>query len=422
MTKGLSRAIIEQHLDGEKEGNFFQVSVDFILLHDPTLALLLPDLKKLGQGIHDKNKILVTIDHFAPPSTVERANIVKEVLSFIEEEQVPNAPVYQGICHQLLVEGPWVEPGMLVLGADSHTTTAGALGCLATGMGSTDILYALVTGKTWLISPDAVRVDLFGELPPYIMGKDIILDMLGSSGEGGFLYQALEFYDQNKVVPMDDRFALCNMAVEGGAKNGLFFPDQITRNYILQRKKQQDLQWTVPQWTMPDSEPDYDKTIEIDLYGLSPKVALPHSPAHVCDAEDVNQEKIDQVFIGSCTGGRLRDLKKAAAILKGKKIAKGVRLLVSPASQAIYREAIETGYIQDIHDAGGTILNPSCGLCGGIDKGILAAGETCLSTSNRNFQGRLGDPASRVFLASPMTAAATALRGKITDPRSIALS
>ena len=414
MGKGLSGAIIEQHADGKKEGGFLRVSVDFVLLHDPLLALLLPELKELGKSILDKTKLLVTVDHFAPPSTIERANIVKQVLTFVEEEQIPNCLVYRGICHQLLAEGDWIHPGMLVLGTDSHTTTAGALGCLATGMGSTDILYTLVTGKTWLLPPEAVHVDLSGTLPPYIMGKDIILGLLEGAGEGGFLYKALEFYDRDSAVPMDDRFSICNMAVEGGAKNGFFFPDEITRTYIRERGGQRK-----PWFQFPDKEPAYDNKIKMDLSRLNPKVALPHSPANVCDVEDARGEEIDQVFIGSCTGGRLRDLKVAAGILRNRKVAKGIRLLIVPASQDIYRNAIEKGYIQDILNAGGTILNPSCGLCGGIDKGILAAGETCISTSNRNFQGRMGDPASRVYLASPLTAAATALRGMITDPREI---
>jgi len=414
MSKGLSGEIIEQHADGTKEGAYQQVSVDFVLLPDPTLALLLTDLKKLDKHILDKNKVLVTVDHFSPPSTIERADIVKQVLAFVEKEQLPNCLVYQGICHQLLVEGEWVVPEMLVLGADSHTTTAGALGCLATGMGSTDILYTLVTGKTWLKPPEAVRVDLTGTLPPYIMGKDIILKILKDAGEGGFLYQALEFYDQDKSVSMDDRFAICNMAVEGGAKNGLFFPDEITMAYIQERSGQIE-----PSFQIPDKEPAYDNTLIMDLSLQKPKVALPHSPANVCDAEEARGERIDQVFIGSCTGGRLRDLEAAAGILRGGKVAKSTRLLVVPASQYIFQKAIEKGYIQDILNAGGTILNPSCGLCGGIDKGILAANETCLSTSNRNFRGRMGDPDAVIYLASPLTAAATALKGSIADPREV---
>lgn len=414
MGKGLSEEIIASNADGRNEGGYRRVSVDFLLLHDPTCALLLGDLKELEATVWDRDKILVTVDHFAPPSNVERANIVKDVLSFVEREGIANCKTYEGICHQLLVEGPWVGPGMVVLGADSHTTTAGALGCLATGMGSTDILYTLVTGRTWLRPPEAIRVDLTGKLPPYVMGKDIALELLGVSGEGGFLYKALEFYDSHEAIPMDDRFAICNMVVEGGAKNGLFHPDAITWSYV----KERDSNGKKFPWSL-HGEPRYDETIEIDLSYLRPKVALPHSPARVVDVKEQRGIKIHQVFIGSCTGGRMRDLETVAHILRGKRVAPGVRCLVTPASQKIYQEAIERGYIQAIVEAGGVILNPSCGPCGGIDKGILGAGERCLSTSNRNFQGRMGDPSSLVYLASPLTAAATALRGEITDPREV---
>ena len=414
MGRGFSGEIIERHADGRREGEYRSVLSDFVLLHDPTLALILADLKGQGKEIWNKDKVLVTVDHFAPPSTVERANLVKDVLSFVEEKKVNNCLIYQGICHQLLVEGPWVGPGMLVIGADSHTTTAGALGCLATGMGSTDILYSLVTGKTWLRPPEAVRVNLEGELPHHCMGKDIILELLGRVGEGGFLYQALEFYDLNRVVQMDDRFAICNMVVEAGAKNGLFFPDEVTRRYIEERDGRSGT-W---QWSF-EREPRYDQEIKMDLSSLNPKLALPHSPARVVDVGEASGEVIQQVFIGCCTGGRLRDLEMAAGILKGKKVAPGIRLLVVPASQSIYQKAIEKGYIQEILEAGGVMLNPSCGPCGGIDKGILGAGEKCLCTFNRNFQGRMGDPSSQIYLASPLTAAATALTGKITDPREV---
>src|SRR4030042_65139 len=235
MAKGFTGEIIEKHADGRREGQYLSVEVDFVLLHDPTFALLLPELKESGEESWDREKVLLPVDHCSPPSSIERANIVKEVLSFATEKRLPHLSVYQGICHQLLVEGLWLKPGMLVLGADSHTTTGGALGCLATGMGSTDILYALITGRTWLKPPEAVRIDLRDKLPPHIMGKDVILDLLGRYGEGGFLYQALEFYDMDEAIPMDDRFAICNMVVEGGAKNGLFWPDRGTENYLIER-------------------------------------------------------------------------------------------------------------------------------------------------------------------------------------------
>jgi len=414
MVEGYTDKIIQKHSDGRREGEYYAVDVDFVLLPDPTFALLLSELKDLGGRIWNKERVFVTVDHFAPPSTIERANIAKAVISFAKVEALPHQSIYQGICHQLLIEGPWLRPGMLVLGADSHTTTAGALGCLATGMGSTDILYTLMTGKTWLKPPATVRIDLKRKLPPYLMGKDIILDLLGRFGEGGFLYQALEFYDNDGALPMDDRFAICNMVVEGGAKNGLFIPDKVTRKYLENRDGQSG------GWGASfDEKPLYLNRMEVDISSLHPKVALPHSPARVVDADDIKGEIIQQVFIGSCTGGRLRDLEMTARLLRKKKIASGMRLLISPASQKIYQEAIEKGYLQTILEAGGVILNPSCGLCGGIDKGILGAGEKCLSTSNRNFQGRMGDPSSSIYLASPVTAAASSLAGRIIDPREV---
>ena len=414
MPEGYTDKIIQTHSDGRREGGYDAVHVDFVLLPDPTFALLLPELKDLGGRIWNKEKVFVTVDHFSPPSTIERANIAKAVISFAKAEALPHQSIYQGICHQLLIEGPWLRPGMIVLGADSHTTTAGALGCLATGMGSTDILYTLMTGKTWLKPPQAVRIDLTGKLPPYIMGKDIILDLLGRFGEGGFRYQALEFYDDGGALSMDDRFAVCNMVVEGGAKNGLFRPDQVTAAYLKERDGHSD-HWE----NLSREDFHYTRTSKIDLSSLKPKVALPHSPAHVVDIEEIKGQEIEQVFIGSCTGGRLRDLELTARILKKRKIASEIRLLVTPASQKIYREAMEKGYLEVILEAGGVVLNPSCGLCGGIDKGILGSMERCLSTSNRNFQGRMGDPSSKIFLASPLTAAASALSGSIMDPREV---
>ncbi len=414
MPEGYTGEIIKRHADGRREGQYLSVKVDFILLHDPTFAILLPELRDSGKEIWDRDRVLVTVDHFSPPSSVERANIVKEVVSYSTMKKLPHLFMHQGICHQLLVEGPWLKPGMLALGADSHTVTGGALGCVATGMGSTDILYSLITGRTWLKPPEAVRIDLIGKLPPYLMGKDIILDLLGRYGEGGFLYQAMEFYDKDEAISMDDRFAICNMVVEGGAKNGIFWPDKVTENYLIERDGHLSHQRN---WFKGDFE--YSRRIKMDLSPLKPKIALPHSPAHVADVEEVRGEAIDQVFIGSCTGGRLRDIELATRLLRGKKVAQGITLLVTPASQRIYQNAIEKGYISAIVEAGGVVLNPSCGPCGGIDKGILGREERCLSTSNRNFKGRMGDPSSMVFLSSPLTAAASALAGRIIDPREV---
>lgn len=413
MSKGYTGEIIRRHADGRKEGAYCAVHVDQVLVHDPALALIIKNFETLGASVWDPERVLVTVDHFAPPSTVERANLVRQVLGFAKRAGLIHTKVYQGICHQLFVEAPGgVLPGGLVIGADSHTTTAGALGCLATGMASTDIFYAMVTGKTWLSLPDAVRVDLFGKLPDSVMGKDIILYLLGRGGEGGYLHHAIEFYDHSSTITMDDRFAICNMVVEGGAKNGLFVPDDVTAAYLNERDGETD----TSAWD-DLSSPDYKKEERIDISAIEPQIALPHSPANAVPVTDAFGNKIDQVFIGSCTGGRLRDLEMTTRILKGRRVHGTVRLMVSPASQKIYRQAIEKGYIQTLVDAGAVILNPSCGPCGGIDKGILAAGDVCLSTSNRNFKGRLGDPEARTFLCSPLTAAAGAIRGEITDPR-----
>jgi 3-isopropylmalate/(R)-2-methylmalate dehydratase large subunit len=410
MTKGITGAIIARHAAGAGEGAFVPVDVDFVLLHDPALALLLEELERTQAAIWDRQRVLLTVDHFAPPATVERAAMVRDVLAFAASRRLPHTSVYQGICHQLLVEGPWVGPGMLVVGADSHTTTAGALGCLATGMGSTDILYTLATGRTWLRYPEAVRIDLRGKPAPGTMGKDLILALIARAGEGGFLYQALEFYDRQEGLHMDDRFAVCNMVVEAGAKNGLFAPDGVTREYLVRRGG-------IFQGAIRYEEVAYDVRIHFDLGRLTPQVALPHSPARAVSVDQAAGERIDQVFIGSCTGGRLADLQAAAEVLRGRRTAAGLRLLVCPASQKVYREALAAGILEILSAAGAVIMNPSCGPCGGIDKGLLAAGETCLSTSNRNFRGRMGDPDAKVYLASPLTAACSALYGRIADPR-----
>jgi 3-isopropylmalate/(R)-2-methylmalate dehydratase large subunit len=412
MNKGYTGEIIRQHADGREEGDYLAVCVDQVLVHEPALALILKSFEALDAAIWNPDRVLVTVDHFAPPSTVERANLVKQVLEFTKRTGLVHTQIYEGICHQLFVEASRVFPGALVIGSDSHTTTAGALGCLATGMASTDILYTLVTGKTWLRLPDAVRVDFSGKLPEAVMGKDIILYLLGRAGEGGYLHQAIEFYDRESSIGMDDRFTICNMVVEGGAKNGLFYPDEVTEDYLKQRDGKAD----ADAWKILPS-PNYLKEEVVDVSELEPQIATPHSPANVVSVSSVAGKKVDQIFIGSCTNGRLTDLEMAARILKGHRVHNDVRLILTPASRKIYRQAIEKGYIQDLMDAGAVILNPSCGPCGGIDKGILAAGDVCLSTSNRNFKGRLGDPEAKTYLCSPLTAAAGAIKGEIADPR-----
>lgn len=407
--------ILLKHRTGNRpvaENDYAEFYLDFILGHDATTALLVDDFNRLGGKIWDRDRVLVTADHFAPPANEERANILKKFLDFCKKEQIKNLELFSGICHQLLVEHPAIVPGKLVIGADSHTVMAGALGCLATGMGSTDVLYGLLTGTIWLKVPECFKITFTGTQGPFILGKDIILKVLGDLEEDGALYRSLEFADSTKNgITMDSRFSISNMVVEGGAKAGIFIPDAITQSYLKEKGADNYAAVTVPE------QPVYEREITLDVSSLAPQVAIPPHPSHAVPVGDVAGEPVDQVYIGSCTGGRVEDLRIAAEILKGKKAAPYCRLVVIPSSNRIYLAAMEKGYIQTLIEAGAAICNPSCGPCGKIDKGIIAEGETCLATSNRNFDGRMGGKGSRVFLSSTATAAASAIEGKITDPR-----
>lgn len=398
----------------EREGEYLAVKIDLLLGHDATIALLIDDFRKIGGKIWDRRKVIFTADHFAPPASIGRADILKKSIEFFRGEGVSDYHLFKGICHQILVEDSRTLPYKIIIGADSHTVTAGALGAFASGFGSTDILYALLTGKIWLRIPRAVKITLKGRIPDYILGKDIILNLIGELGEGGANYRALEFFDdtENKVS-MDGRLSICNMVVECGAKNGLFVPDSITSKYL----KFRDGGSVKVEEVLPPAPISYEKEININVTELEPKVALPHSPSNVVSVSEIAGEKIDQVFIGSCAGGRLEDLQVASRILKDKKIPSHLKLIVIPASTGVLKSAIEKYYIQTLIDAGAVICNPSCGPCGGIDKGLLGEDEVCISTSNRNFKGRMGHSESSVFLASTLTAAASAVEGRIADPR-----
>lgn len=414
-TDTYTHTILLQHCvnpEAFADGDYAEFRLDAILGHDPTIALLIDDFKRLGGTIWDKTRVLFTADHFAPPASEERAGILKKFLDFCKQEQIENLELFTGICHQLLVEHPAAVPGALIIGADSHTVTAGALGCFATGMGSTDVLYGLITGTIWMRVPECFKITVVGTLAPGILGKDIILKLLADLGEDGALYRSLEFVDQTSTgISMDSRFSISNMVVEGGAKAGIFIPDAVTARYVKEKNG-----FATDPITISDGA-RYERHIVCDVSDLSPMVAIPPHPSHAVPVTDVAGEPLDQVYIGSCTGGRLEDLKIAATILKGKKTAPFCRLIVIPSSNKIYLRALEAGYIKTLIEAGAAIANPSCGPCGKIDKGILAPGETCLATSNRNFDGRMGGTGSRVFLCSTATAAASALEGKITDPR-----
>lgn len=400
---------------------YFRIPVDLVLGHDATIALLIERFKQAGRRIWDPARCFFAADHFVPPSTPERADILQRYLAFMKQESVPDDLVYRGISHQLLVEDRRCQPGMVICGADSHTVMAGALGSFACGMGSTDILALLLTGEVILSVPESIRVDFEGTLPEWLFGKDLALEIIRQLGEGGAVDQSLEYHDRTTGgLPMESRLTVANMSVEAGATNGVFVPDDVLRRYLSER----DAAAGPPPgfegaWLQPDAAAAYARQIRIDVGRLRPLVALPGDLGRIVAAEDAEPRAVQQVFIGSCAGGRLEDLAAAARVLRGRRVAPGVRLVVTPASQAVFHACLRNGIFEVLSAAGALITNSSCGACGGIDKGLIGAGEVCISTSNRNFRGRMGSPEGLIYLASPLTAAAAAVTGKLCDPRSI---
>jgi 3-isopropylmalate dehydratase large subunit len=400
---------------------YFRIPVDLVLGHDATIALLIERFQRAGRRIWDPARCFFAADHFTPPSTPERADILHRYLAFLNQECVPQDLVFRGISHQLLVEDRRCQPGMVICGADSHTVMAGALGAFACGMGSTDVLALLLTGEVLLSIPESVRVDFEGALPEWLFGKDLALEIIRRVGEGGAVDRALEYHDRTRGgLTMDSRFAVANMAVEAGATNGVFVPDDALRHYLAERD---GTAGPVPgfegAWLSPDDGARYVQQLRIDVAALRPLVALPGDLGRIVPADEVEPRAIQQVFLGSCAGGRVEDLAIAARVLRGRRVAPGVRLVVTPASQAVFRACLRNGIFEALSDAGAMITNASCGACGGIDKGLIGAGEACVSTSNRNFRGRMGSPDGLIYLASPLTAAAAALTGTICDPRTV---
>ena len=417
--KVLGRGLTGRTLDGSE---WREVEPDLLLGHDATIALVVDRFADADKPLAFPERLFLVADHFAPPSTVDRANVLRRFLDFVERHGIGGPAggtfqMMQGICHQVLVESPRCVPGSIVVGADSHTTMAGALGAFATGMGSTDILAVLQTGTTWLRIPPSDRIVLEGSMAPHLRGKDLALWMMRTYGEGGAGWKALEFEDctDGDPIPMDSRLTLTNMSVDCGAVNGIWVPDDLTRRYF----ESNGGVWPTDADLSPDPGATYAAEHRLDVTSLAPQIAAPYSPANVSDVGAVAGERVHQVFIGSCAGGRIEEIADAASILRGRRIDSRLKLVVTPASQAVYRAAMEDGSLTALIDAGAVITNPSCGACGGIDKGLLAAGEVCVSTSNRNFRGRMGDVDARVFLGSGLTAAASALTGRITDPREV---
>ena len=388
-------------------GDFVVADVSYVMAHDSTGPLAIESFYSITNKVFDPDRVIIVFDHFFPPPTVAGATLHQKTRKFVTDQKISGFFI-NGVCHQILVE-KFVSPGNVVVGADSHTCTEGALGAFTTGLGSTDIGGAMATGKCWFKIPESLKFNLTGSLRKGVYAKDVILSIVGDVGAAGALYKACEFTgDYVKNASISSRLTLCNMAIEMGGKNGIIEADQKTLEFLGGREGK---------IFRSDKDAVYEDEYEIAVGKIEPQVALPPVVDNVEPVSVVEGRKIDQAFLGTCTNGRLEDIEVAAKILKGKKIAKNVRLIVSPASQDIYLEALGKGYLEFLVKAGGTICNPSCGPCIGRHEGVLCDGETCLSSQNRNFSGRMGSPEADIILASPATVAASALAGKIVDPR-----
>ena len=415
----MTQKILAAHAGLEKveAGQLIEADLDLVLGNDITSPVAIKEMAKMNtEGVFDKDKIALVPDHFVPNKDIKSAEHCKCVREFARRNEITNyfEVGEMGIEHALLPEKGLTVAGDVIIGADSHTCTYGALGAFSTGVGSTDMAAGMATGKAWFKVPSAMKVELKGELQKYVSGKDVILHLIGEIGVDGALYQSLEFAGEGvKSLSMDDRLCISNMAIEAGAKNGIFPVDEITKNYMYGRVNR------AYQVFEADEDAVYERTITIDLSQLKPTVAFPHLPENTKTIDKVGNIKIDQVVIGSCTNGRLEDMRTAAQILKGKKVARDVRCIVIPATQSIYKECIKQGYLDIFIDAGCAVSTPTCGPCLGGYMGILAEHERCVATTNRNFIGRMGHNLSEVYLANPAVAAASAITGRISDPKEV---
>lgn len=398
-------------------GQFIEAAIDLALGNDITTPVAIKEFKKTGRkNVFDKDKVAIVPDHFTPNKDIKAAEQCKMIREFAHEQNLTNyfEVGEMGIEHCLIPEKGLAVPGDAIIGADSHTCTYGALGAFSTGVGSTDLAATMARGKCWFKVPSAIKFNLTGKLQKWVSGKDLILHIIGMIGVDGALYQSMEFAGEGvSSLTMDDRFTIANMAIEAGAKNGIFPVDEQTIAYIKEHsiKPYQVFE--------ADDDAEYTRVIDIDLNALRPTVAFPHLPENTKTIDEVGDIKIDQVVIGSCTNGRMTDLRIAADILRGRKVKKGVRVIVFPGTQAIYLQAVKEGLVTDIVEAGAAFSTPTCGPCLGGHMGVLAAGERSISTTNRNFVGRMGHVKSEVYLASPAVAAASALTGRIEDPANI---
>ena len=400
-----------------KPGQLISAKLDQVLGNDITTPVAINEFEKAGfDGVFDNARINIVLDHFVPNKDIKSAQQSKQCREFASKYDIINFfdVGKMGIEHALLPEQGIVTAGDCIIGADSHTCTYGAVGAFSTGVGSTDMAAGMATGMAWFKVPAAIRFDLTGKLGPRVSGKDVILHIIGMIGVDGALYKSMEFTGPGvATLSMDDRLCICNMAIEAGAKNGIFPVDEVTIAYLTGRSRRE--------WTVYEADPDaeYEKTIHIDLSAIEPTVSWPHLPENTHTAKESEGVAIDQVVIGSCTNGRLEDMQAAYEILKGKTIAPGVRGIIIPGTMAVYKACLQNGWLEAFIDAGCIVSTPTCGPCLGGYMGILAEGERCISTTNRNFVGRMGHVKSEVYLASPATAAASALTGHITDPREV---
>jgi homoaconitate hydratase family protein len=398
-------------------GEIVEANIDMAMIHDLTGPLTVQSFKKIGaEKVWDPKKIVVIFDHLIPPSTILAATLQKGLREFIKEQNIPS--LYDigqgGVCHQVFPEEGYARPGELIVGADSHTCTYGALGAFATGIGSTEMAAVFATGKMWFKVPKAIRIHVEGTLKKYTTPKDLILKIIGDIGEGGAIYKGMEFTGETfSKMSIDGRLTVCNMVVEAGAKAGIVPPDNKTITYLKKRTKKSFKP------LKSDKGADFEETLEYDVNKLEPQVACPSSVDNVKPVTELSNVKVDQVFIGSCTNGRIEDLRLAASILKNRKLHSDVRMIISPASQTIYSQALKEGLFKIFMNAGAIITNATCGPCLGGHMGLLAPKEVCIATSNRNFIGRMGSPQSEVYLANSATAAASGITGQITDPRKL---
>ncbi len=419
MSMSMTQKILAAHagLDSVVPGQLIEADIDLALANDITGPVAIRELAKAGMDkVFDREKVALVMDHFTPNKDIKSAEQCKECREFAKKHDLANFfdVGNMGIEHALLPEQGIVAAGDLVIGADSHTCTYGALGAFSTGVGSTDVAAGIATGKAWFRVPSAIKFDLTGSLAPWVSGKDVILHVIGMIGVDGALYQSMEFAGEGVAsLSMDDRFAICNMAIEAGAKNGIFPVDDTTRAYMKDRVRHEPVEFVA------DEDAAYECVIDIDLSAIQPTVAAPHLPENTKPVGELAGIPVQQSVIGSCTNGRIEDMRAAAEIMRGRHVADGVRTIVIPATQEVYLQCIREGLAEVFIEAGAIMSTPTCGPCLGGHMGILAAGERAIATTNRNFVGRMGHVDSEVYLASPAVAAASAVTGVITDPASL---